>query len=130
MRSSLLLLTILFLMVVETCQAYCEETQESEARRAQPKQKVSNIYKLPPSLLKRYYDGGSYDGFVGLMGRRNSDSKEFSSSPQKRDMHDFFVGLMGRRNTDSDSPTDISQETFPSLEDPKYSTKCRVRFQR
>ncbi|XP_029452844.1 tachykinin-3 [Rhinatrema bivittatum] len=128
MRSSLLFLALLLLMVVERCRAYCEETPEPGARAAQPK--TSNIYKLPASLLKRYYDGGSYDGFVGLMGRRNTDSKELSSSPQKRDMHDFFVGLMGRRNTGPDSPTDISQETFPSLEDPKYSTKCRVRYQR
>eukprot|EP00062_Callorhinchus_milii_P026529 gi/632988742/ref/XP_007883277.1/ PREDICTED: tachykinin-3 [Callorhinchus milii] len=52
---------------------------------------------VPSFPFKRYYDGLSYDGFVGLMGRRMAGTK---ASAQKRNMHDFFVGLMGRRNVE------------------------------
>ncbi|XP_041036075.1 neurokinin-B-like isoform X2 [Carcharodon carcharias] len=56
-----------------------------------------NAEKLPLLFLKRFYDGLSHDGFVGLMGRRMAGTKE-SPVARKRDMNDFFVGLMGRRN--------------------------------
>ncbi|MEE6471639.1 hypothetical protein FKM82_009327 [Ascaphus truei] len=124
MRSSAIGLTILFLMVVSTCHGNCGEPQETEGSDAQLKN--SDIYKLPTSLLKRFYDEDSYDGFVGLMGRRNSDSKEFSSLPLKRDMHDFFVGLMGKRNFQTGNPTNGDKETQPD----RYPTKCRMRFRR
>ncbi|XP_059499399.1 tachykinin-3a isoform X2 [Stegostoma tigrinum] len=34
------------------------------------------LENLPPLFLKRFYDGQSYDGFVGLMGRRMAGTKE------------------------------------------------------
>ncbi|XP_053561490.1 tachykinin-3 [Bombina bombina] len=89
--------------------------------------KSSDIYKLPASILKRFYNEDSYDGFVGLMGRRNTDPKEFSSLPLKRDMHDFFVGLMGKRNLQTGNPTDEGKDSKP---DTRYSTKCRMRYRR
>ncbi|CAH2224410.1 tachykinin-3 [Pelobates cultripes] len=125
MRNSSVGLAILFLMVVRTSRGTCGEPQESQASGVQLKQKSSDIYKIPASLLKRYYNEDSYDGFVGLMGRRNSDSKEYASEPFKRDMHDFFVGLMGKRNLGS--PTNEENDAQPES---RYSTKCRMKFRR
>ncbi|XP_063813162.1 tachykinin-3 [Pseudophryne corroboree] len=125
MRNSAVGLAIFFLMAVRTCQGSCGEPQDTQDSGAQSK-KSSDIYKLPASLLKRYYDDDSYDGFVGLMGRRNSDSKEFPSLPLKRDMHDFFVGLMGKRNLQTGNPANEDKEESNS----RYSTKCRMKFRR
>ncbi|KAM4699180.1 tachykinin-3 isoform 2-T2 [Discoglossus pictus] len=125
MRSSTVGLAILFLMVVKTCRGNCGEPQEAQGSGS-PLKKTSDIYKLP-ALLKRFYNDDSYDGFVGLMGRRNSDSKEFPSLPLKRDMHDFFVGLMGKRNLQTGERTDEEKDSLP---DSRYSTKCRMRFRR
>ncbi|XP_018424117.1 PREDICTED: tachykinin-3 [Nanorana parkeri] len=125
MRNNAVGLAILFLMAVHTCRGGCGEPQDTQGSGAQYK-KTSDIYKLPPSLLKRFYDDDSYDGFVGLMGRRNSESKEFSSLPLKREMHDFFVGLMGKRNLQTGNPASEEKEVEP---DSRYSTKCR-KFRR
>ncbi|KAM4795416.1 tachykinin-3 [Rhinophrynus dorsalis] len=126
MKNSMIGFAVLFLMAVRTCRGNCGEPQETQASSTQLK-KSSDIYKLPVSFLKRFYDEDSYDGFVGLMGRRNSDSKDYSSLPSKRDMHDFFVGLMGKRNIQIRSPTDEEKEAQP---DSRYSTKCRLKFRR
>ncbi|XP_069828380.1 tachykinin-3 [Dendropsophus ebraccatus] len=126
MRNSALGLAILFFMAVRTCRGSCVEPQDTQGTAAQFK-KSSDVYKLPASLLKRFYEDDSYDGFVGLMGRRNSDSKEFSSFPLKRDMHDFFVGLMGKRNLQTGNPSNEENEAEP---DSRYSTKCRMKFRR
>uniref|UniRef100_A0A8C5MD97 Tachykinin 3 n=1 Tax=Leptobrachium leishanense TaxID=445787 RepID=A0A8C5MD97_9ANUR len=126
MRNPFVGLAILFLMVVRTSHGYCGEPQESRGSGVQPK-KISDIYKLPASLLKRYYDEDSYDGFVGLMGRRNSDSKDYVPEPIKRDVHDFFVGLMGKRNLQTGNPTNEEKE---AQSDSRYSTKCRMKFRR
>ncbi|XP_053313657.1 tachykinin-3 [Spea bombifrons] len=125
MRNSAIGLAILFLMVVRTSHGSCGEPQESQSSSAQLK-KSSDKYKLPASLLKRFYDD-SYDGFVGLMGRRNSDSKEYFSQPLKRDMHDFFVGLMGKRNLQTENPTNEENE---AQSESRYLTKCRMKFRR
>ncbi|KAM8977542.1 tachykinin-3 [Pelodytes ibericus] len=124
MRNSAVGLAILFMMVVRSSRGNCVEPQESQGSGVQLKQKTSDIYKFPASLLKRYYDEDSYDGFVGLMGRRNSDSKEFPSQPLKRDMHDFFVGLMGKRNLQTGNPINEENEAQPET---RYSTKCRMK---
>ncbi|XP_075055524.1 tachykinin-3 [Mixophyes fleayi] len=126
MKNSAVGLAILFLMAVRTCRGSCLEPQDADDSSAQFK-KSSDIYKLPVSLLKRFYDEDSYDGFVGLMGRRNSDSKEFSSLPLKRDMHDFFVGLMGKRNLQAVNRANEEKEAEPNS---RYSTKCRMKFRR
>ncbi|XP_069614631.1 tachykinin-3 [Ranitomeya imitator] len=127
MRSFALGLALLFFMAVRTCRGSCPEPQDSQDSGAQFK-KSSDAYKLPASLLKRFYEDNSYDGFVGLMGRRNSDSKELSSSmPLKRDMHDFFVGLMGKRNLQPGNPNNEENEAEP---DSRYSTNCRMKFRR
>ncbi|XP_077339683.1 tachykinin-3 [Lithobates pipiens] len=121
MRNTAVGLAILFLMAVQSCHGGCTEPQDTQGSGVQYK-KTSDIYKLPSSLLKRFYDDDSYDGFVGLMGRRNSDSKEFSSLPLKRDMHDFFVGLMGKRNLQTGNFASEEREVEP---DSRYSRKCR-----
>ncbi|KAM9321392.1 tachykinin-3 [Gastrophryne carolinensis] len=121
MRNTAVGLTFLFLMAARSCHGSCEP-QDTQGSDAQYK-KTLDIYKLPASLLKRFYDD---DGFVGLMGRRNSDSKEFSSLPLKRDMHDFFVGLMGKRHLQIGNPASEEKEVEP---DSRYSTKCR-KFRR
>ncbi|XP_075706289.1 tachykinin-3 [Rhinoderma darwinii] len=126
MRNSALGLAILFFMAVRTCRGSCADPQDTQDSGAQFK-KSSAVYKLPASLLKRFYEDDSYDGFVGLMGRRNSDPREFSSLPLKRDMHDFFVGLMGKRNLQSGNPINEENEAEP---DSRYSTKCRMKFKR
>ncbi|XP_068121260.1 tachykinin-3 [Hyperolius riggenbachi] len=126
MRNTAVGLAILFLMAVKTCHGSCGEPQDTQGSGAQYK-KTSDVYKLPASLLKRFYDDDSYDGFVGLMGRRNSDSKEYASLPLKRDMHDFFVGLMGKRNLQTGNALSEEKEVEP---DTRYSTKCRMKFRR
>ncbi|XP_038642539.1 tachykinin-3-like isoform X1 [Scyliorhinus canicula] len=68
-----------------------------------------NADKLPLLFLKRFYDGLSYDGFVGLMGRRMAGAKEIPGA-QKRDMNDFFVSLMGRRNLEYDTSTTLNKD--------------------
>nr|XP_033794848.1 tachykinin-3 [Geotrypetes seraphini] len=61
------------------------------------------------------------------MGRRNTDPREFSSAPQKRDMHDFFVGLMGRRNTDSALQTSAKSPS-PALKTPNTQQNAESDF--
>ncbi|XP_072423035.1 uncharacterized protein [Chiloscyllium punctatum] len=46
---------------------------------------------LPPLFLKRFYDGHSYDGFVGLMGRRMAGTKEIPPA-LKRPAGPFNLG--------------------------------------
>ncbi|XP_059499396.1 tachykinin-3a isoform X1 [Stegostoma tigrinum] len=66
------------------------------------------LENLPPLFLKRFYDGQSYDGFVGLMGRRMAGTKEIPPA-LKRDMNDFFVGLMGRRDMEFDTSAALNK---------------------
>ncbi|XP_044141436.1 tachykinin-3 [Bufo gargarizans] len=123
MRNSALGLAILFFMAVRTCRGNCAETQDAQSSGEQFKKSL-DVYKMPASLLKRFYEDDAYDGFVGLMGRRNSDSKEFASLPLKRDMHDFFVGLMGKRNLQTGTSNNEANEAEPES---RYSTKCRMK---
>uniref|UniRef100_A0AAA9SQK6 Tachykinin 3 n=2 Tax=Bos TaxID=9903 RepID=A0AAA9SQK6_BOVIN len=83
--------------------------------------KDSNLYQLPPSLLRRLYDSRvvSLDGLLKMLSKASVGPKE-SPLPQKRDMHDFFVGLMGKRNLQPDTPVDINQENIPSFGTFKY----------
>uniref|UniRef100_UPI00398E7FEF tachykinin-3-like n=1 Tax=Pristiophorus japonicus TaxID=55135 RepID=UPI00398E7FEF len=85
-----------------------------------------NVEKLPLLFLKRFYDGLSYDGFVGLMGRRMAGSKE-TPVAQKRDMHDFFVGLMGRRNMEFDEATTLNKDV-PETKGPSTPIQCKLRL--
>ncbi|XP_062893484.1 tachykinin-3a [Mobula hypostoma] len=81
--------------------------------------------KLPLLFLKRFYDGLSYDGFVGLMGRRMAGTKEIPVA-QKRNMDDFFVGLMGRRNMELDDSTALNKDV-PERKGHSTSTNCKLR---
>ncbi|XP_078057103.1 tachykinin-3-like [Mustelus asterias] len=85
----------------------------------------TNVDKLPLLFLKRFYDGLSYDGFVGLMGRRMADAKEIPVA-QKRDMNDFFVGLMGRRNMEFDTSTTLNKDVAEG-EGASTPSKCKLR---
>ncbi|OCT95727.1 tachykinin-3-like [Xenopus laevis] len=114
-------LAVLILVALRTCRGGCGDSQVSQGSNTQLK-RSSDIYKLPASILKRFYDD---DSFVGLMGKRNSDFKEFPSLPLKREMNDFFVGLMGKRNLQTGNPTEEENEARP---DSRYSTKCRIKF--
>ncbi|XP_055520477.1 tachykinin-3-like [Leucoraja erinacea] len=84
-----------------------------------------NEEKLPHLFLKRFYDGLSYDGFVGLMGRRMAGTKEIPVA-QKRDLDDFFVGLMGRRNMELDESTGINEDE-PGRKGHRTATNCKPR---
>ncbi|XP_078287459.1 tachykinin-3-like [Rhinoraja longicauda] len=84
-----------------------------------------NEEKLPHLFLKRFYDGLSYDGFVGLMGRRMAGIKE-NPVAQKRDLDDFFVGLMGRRNMELDESTALNEDD-PGRKGHGTSTSCKLR---
>ncbi|XP_067832436.1 tachykinin-3-like [Heptranchias perlo] len=76
-------------------------------------------------FLKRFSDGLSYDGFVGLMGRRMAGTKEIPVA-QKRDMHDFFVGLMGRRNMEFDESAALNGDVAET-KGPSTPVKCKLR---
>ncbi|XP_033296293.1 tachykinin-3 isoform X1 [Orcinus orca] len=99
MRSALLFAVILALSLARSFGAVCEESQEQVVPGGSHSKKDSNLYQLPPSLLRRLYDSRSVslDGLLKMLSKASVGPKE-SSLPQKRDMHDFFVGLMGKRN--------------------------------
>ncbi|XP_072423034.1 tachykinin-3-like isoform X2 [Chiloscyllium punctatum] len=80
---------------------------------------------LPPLFLKRFYDGHSYDGFVGLMGRRMAGTKEIPPA-LKRDMSDFFVDLMGRQNTELDTLATLNKGA-PGEKEFTAPAKCKLR---
>lgn len=92
--------------------AVCEEPQGQGGRLS----KDSDLYQLPPSLLRRLYDRRpvSLEGLLKVLSKASVGPKE-TSLPQKRDMHDFFVGLMGKRNSQPDTPTDMAEENTPSF---------------
>ncbi|XDA74672.1 hypothetical protein R6Z07F_004895 [Ovis aries] len=99
MRSALLFAVILALSLARSFGAVCEESQEHVGPGGGHSKKDSNLYQLPPSLLRRLYDSRvvSLDGLLKMLSKASVGPKE-SPLPQKRDMHDFFVGLMGKRN--------------------------------
>ncbi|KAB0360092.1 tachykinin-3 [Muntiacus reevesi] len=121
MRSALLFAVILALSSARSLGAVCEESQEQVAPGGGLSRKDSNLYQLPPSLLRRLYDSHvvSLDGLLKMLSKASVGPKE-SPLPRKRDMHDFFVGLMGKRNLQADTPVDINQENTPSFGTFKY----------
>ncbi|XP_043302985.1 tachykinin-3 isoform X2 [Cervus canadensis] len=120
MRSALLFAVILALSSARSLGAVCEESQEQVVPGG-GLSKDSNLYQLPPSLLRRLYDSRvvSLDGLLKMLSKASVGPKE-SPLPQKRDMHDFFVGLMGKRNLQADTPVDINRENIPSFGTFKY----------
>ncbi|XP_059790644.1 tachykinin-3 isoform X2 [Balaenoptera ricei] len=121
MRSVPLFAVILALSLARSFGAVCEESQEQGVPGESHSKKDSNLYQLPPSLLRRLYDSRSVslDGLLKMLSKASVGPKE-SSLPQKRDMHDFFVGLMGKRNIQPDTPIDMNQENVPSFDTFKY----------
>ncbi|XP_055422270.1 tachykinin-3 isoform X2 [Bubalus kerabau] len=120
MRGALLFAVILALSSARSFGAVCEGSQEQVVPGG-GHSKDSNLYQLPPSLLRRLYDSRvvSLDGLLKMLSKASVGPKE-SPLPQKRDMHDFFVGLMGKRNLQPDTPVDINQENIPSFGTFKY----------
>ncbi|XP_024592485.1 tachykinin-3 [Neophocaena asiaeorientalis asiaeorientalis] len=120
MRSALLFAVILALSLARSLGAVCEESQEQVVPGGSHSKKDSNLYQLPPSLLRRLYDSRSVslDGLLKMLSKASVGPKE--SLPQKRGMHDFFVGLMGKRNIQPDNPIDVNQENVPSFGTFKY----------
>ncbi|EFB28869.1 hypothetical protein PANDA_004107 [Ailuropoda melanoleuca] len=146
MRRSLLFAAILAISLARSLGAVCEDSQEQVAPGGGHNKKDADLYKLPPSLLRKLYDSRSVslDGLLKMLSKASlgkkqpwgegvggrilmiqqaweepSDPKE-SPLPQKRDMHDFFVGLMGKRNIQPDPSTDVNQENIPSFGTLKY----------
>nr|XP_020734082.1 tachykinin-3 [Odocoileus virginianus texanus] len=121
MRSALLFAVILALSSAHSLGAVCEESHEQVVPGGGLSKKDSNLYQLPPSLLRRLYDSRvvSLDGLLKMLSKASVGLKE-SPLPQKRDMHDFFVGLMGKRNLQADTPVDMNQENIPSFGTFKY----------
>uniref|UniRef100_A0A452G785 Tachykinin 3 n=1 Tax=Capra hircus TaxID=9925 RepID=A0A452G785_CAPHI len=111
MRSALLFAVILALSLARSFGAVCEESQEHVGPGGGHSKKDSNLYQLPPSLLRRLYDSRviSLDGLLKML-----------SKASVGDMHDFFVGLMGKRNLQPDTPVDINQENIPRFGTFKY----------
>ncbi|XP_004647103.1 tachykinin-3 [Octodon degus] len=124
MRSSLLFAAILALSLGSSSGAVCEESQEQMVPSG-THSKDPALYQLPPSLLRRLYDSRSVslDGLLKVLSKASLDPKE-PPLPQKRDMHDFFVGLMGKRNSQSDIPTDVNRENIPSFGTLKYPSSA------
>ncbi|XP_042554659.1 tachykinin-3 [Dipodomys spectabilis] len=120
MRTTLLFAAILALSLAPSFGAVCEESQEQVVPSGSHS-KDSDLYQLPPSLLRRLYDSRSVslEELLKVLSKASVDSKE-SSLPQKRDMHDFFVGLMGKRNSQPDTPTKVNEENIPSFGTLKY----------
>ncbi|XP_052021190.1 tachykinin-3 [Apodemus sylvaticus] len=113
MRSAMLFAAVLALSSLAwTFGAVCEEPQGQGGRLS----KDSDLYQLPPSLLRRLYDSRpvSLEGLLKVLSKASMGPKE-TSLPQKRDMHDFFVGLMGKRNSQPDTPTEVVEENTPSF---------------
>ncbi|XP_043939587.1 tachykinin-3 [Protopterus annectens] len=127
MNTMLLLVLLSVLTTMKTCQGYCEESDEEPAASGLHVKTSDTTGKLPSLLMKRFFDGLSHDGFVGLMGKRNIGTKEIPQL-QKRDMHDFFVGLMGRRNAELSNLNGLNKEASPDVESPVLPSKCRMRF--
>ncbi|XP_078240717.1 tachykinin-3 isoform X1 [Pogona vitticeps] len=130
MKSPLVLMVVLSLLVAELCHGYCVASQEQQMPSGiQTKvrtnhvgeQKSSDLYKLPPSLLRRLYDGQgiSYEALLRLSGKEEIDPQALAPS-QKRDMHDFFVGLMGKRTTESENPIEDNKGTLTAFGDLKF----------
>ncbi|KAM8941889.1 unconventional myosin-Ia isoform 1-T1 [Lycaon pictus] len=115
MRSALLFAAILAISLASSFGAVCEDSQEQVVPGG-GHSKDSDLYQLPPSLLRKLYDSGSVslEGLLKMLSKASVDPKE-SPLPQKRDMHDFFVGLMGKRNIQPDTPVDVNQEKVPSF---------------
>ncbi|XP_062826944.1 tachykinin-3 isoform X2 [Anolis carolinensis] len=107
MKSPFVLTVLLSLLVAKLCHGYCVESQEQQLPSRIDVKKSSDPYRLPPSLLRRLYDGQgiSYEALLRLSGKEEIGPQTLASS-QKRDMHDFFVGLMGKRTTELDQPTE------------------------
>ncbi|XP_060620168.2 tachykinin-3 isoform X3 [Anolis sagrei] len=101
MKSPFVLTVLLSLLVAKLCHSYCVESQEQQPPSRIDVKKSSDPYRLPPSLLRRLYDGQgiSYEALLRLSGKEEIAPQALASS-QKRDMHDFFVGLMGKRTTE------------------------------
>ncbi|XP_014381594.2 tachykinin-3 [Alligator sinensis] len=116
MRGHLVLTALLSLAAWQLCQAEC---RDPTAGRTQI-QRSSSLFKLPPSLLRRLYQGVSYEALLQLADKAPVGLQALAPS-QKRDMHDFFVGLMGKRTVVPGSPVDESQEPFATFGDPRDS---------
>nr|XP_008102266.1 PREDICTED: tachykinin-3 isoform X2 [Anolis carolinensis] len=127
MKSPFVLTVLLSLLVAKLCHGYCVESQEQQLPSRIDVKKSSDPYRLPPSLLRRLYDGQgiSYEALLRLSGKEEigmfphlttllvlkhfhnrQKGPQTLASSQKRDMHDFFVGLMGKRTTELDQPTE------------------------
>ncbi|XP_019411888.1 PREDICTED: tachykinin-3 [Crocodylus porosus] len=116
MRGHLVLTALLSLVAWRLCQADC---QDPTAGRTQV-QRSSDLFKVPPSLLRRLYQGVSYEALLQLADKAPVGPQALAP-PQKRDMHDFFVGLMGKRTVMPGSPMDENQEPFATFGDPQDS---------
>ncbi|XP_075759517.1 tachykinin-3 [Pelodiscus sinensis] len=122
MKIPLVLTVLLSVAAASLCHAYCDGNEEPQTARGLQMKTSADLYKLPPALLRRLYDGQrvSYEALLRLAGRDEARPKVLVP-PQKRDMHDFFVGLMGKRTLELDDPADGAKETAASFGDLKYS---------
>ncbi|XP_053174357.1 tachykinin-3a [Scomber japonicus] len=118
MRRGLLLMSLFLIMKLQYSQSRCEEPGSRRTSDQTP-----GLDNLKRNILKRYNDL-DYDSFVGLMGRRNSDTDAIPS-PQKREMNDVFVGLMGRRNSEPNNGP--WRREYPERRG-IFLNKCRLRF--
>uniref|UniRef100_A0A452R503 Tachykinin 3 n=1 Tax=Ursus americanus TaxID=9643 RepID=A0A452R503_URSAM len=111
MRRALLFAAILAISLARSLGAVCEDSQEQVAPGGGHNKKDSDLYKLPPSLLRKLYDSRSVslDGLLKML-----------SKASLGDMHDFFVGLMGKRDIQPDPSIDVNQENTPSFGTLKY----------
>ncbi|XP_041955355.1 tachykinin-3a [Alosa alosa] len=118
------LLLVVFFLVTEPpfCQSSCIEVEA----QGSSSDDTPSFRNPPRELLKRYNDL-DYDSFVGLMGRRSTDTEEIPS-PLKREMHDIFVGLMGRRSSDTGTGRPWRKD-YPGTRGIFFS-KCKQRFRR
>uniref|UniRef100_A0A8C2SGE3 Tachykinin 3 n=1 Tax=Capra hircus TaxID=9925 RepID=A0A8C2SGE3_CAPHI len=103
MRSALLFAVILALSLARSFGAVCEESQEHVGPGGGHSKKDSNLYQLPPSLLRRLYDSRviSLDGLLKMLSKASVGPKE-SPLPQKH------------------TPVDINQENIPRFGTFKY----------
>ncbi|XP_060620167.2 tachykinin-3 isoform X1 [Anolis sagrei] len=122
MKSPFVLTVLLSLLVAKLCHSYCVESQEQQPPSRIDVKKSSDPYRLPPSLLRRLYDGQgiSYEALLRLSGKEEIAPQALASS-QKRDMHDFFVGLMGKRTTEPDQPIEDNKGKLTDFGNIKYS---------
>ncbi|XP_006897736.1 PREDICTED: tachykinin-3 [Elephantulus edwardii] len=121
MRSTLLFAAILAFSLIQSSWAVCEKSQEQVVPGRGHSKKDSDLYHLPPSVLRKLLErrSVSLDGLLKMLSKASVGPKE-SPLPQKRDMHDFFVGLMGKRNLQLDMPIDANHENVPSFVSLKY----------